>query len=342
MTHGAERQDWRRTSDETFTVLVERHTTELRAHCYRMTGSLTESEELVQETFLRAWRRLETFEGRSSVRAWLYRIATNVCLDALARVPARRLPDQLGPPSDPSAPSAARNDLHWLQPFPDSLLEAVPTPEPGPEEAILEKETIELAFIAALQHLAPRQRAVVILADVVGWGSKQIADGLESNEAAVNSALLRGRRALARRLPRRRSEWPAASTPTSQERTTLRAYMRAVENADLESLAAILADEVRTMMPPLTVWFEGRDAVLGALAASWDPANPSYVGRFRLLETGANRQSALASFVRRDDSRAFTALAVTVFEIEDGTIIEATAFHDPSLFGAFGLPSQIR
>lgn len=327
--------------EEAFAELVERHTRELRVHCYRMTGSLGEAEELVQETFLKAWRALEGFDGRSSVRAWLYRIATNACLDALARAPARVLPDALGPPSDPSASAPPRTDRAWLQPFPDSLLEAMPTPEPGPEEAVVAKETIELAFIAAIQHLPPRQRAAVILADVLDWRSKQIAEVLDTDGAAVDSTLLRARRALGRRLPRQRSEWRASRAPTADERATLRRYMEAIEAADLDAMAALLASEVRTMMPPLPTWFEGRDAVLGALATSWDPRSPAYVGRLRLIETEANRQPALASYARRDGALTYTPFAITVLEIAAGTVVEATAFHDPSLFAAFGLPGSL-
>ncbi len=329
-------------ADAAFAALIERHTGELRVHCYRMTGSLAESEELVQETFIKAWRKLDGFEGRSSIRAWLYRIATNACLDALSRSPPRVLPDRLGPPSDPSVSAPPRTDLAWLQPFPDSLLEALPAPGPGPEEAALERETIELAFIAAIQHLPPRQRAAVILADVLGWSSAQIGELLGSNEAAVNSALRRARRTLRRRLPRHRSEWAAGGAPSPADRATLHAYMEAIENADLDAMARVLAAEVKTTMPPLTVWFEGRDAVLGALATSWDPASPAYVGRFRLVEIAANRQPVIASFVRTDETADFTAFAINVLTIADGRLVEATAFHDPSLFAAFGLPTRLR
>jgi RNA polymerase sigma-70 factor (ECF subfamily) len=321
--------------------LVERHGRELRIHCYRMTGSLSEAEELVQETFLRAWSRRREFGGRPAPRAWLYRIATNLCLDVLRKRSARLLPDRAGPPSDPSTPATARDDIAWLEPFPDRLLETVTTHEPGPEEAVVAKETIELAFVAAIQHLPPRQRAALILADVLGWSSKRIATLLDSNDAAINSALLRARKTLSQQLPRQRSDWSATRSSSAQERALLRDYMNAIESADLDAMAAVLAADVRTMMPPFAAWLEGREAVLLALAASWDPGDPAYVGRFRLLPTAANRQPALASYVQRTDATAFVGFAITVLRIEGGAIVEATAFHDPALFASFDLPSEL-
>jgi RNA polymerase sigma-70 factor, ECF subfamily len=330
-----------RTHDEAFTALVERHGHELRIHCYRMTGSLSEAEELVQETFLRAWTKRGEFGGRPAPRAWLYRIATNLCLDVLRKRSSRLLPDRVGPPSDPSTPAAPRDDIAWLEPFPDRLLETVTTHEPGPEEAVVAKETIELAFVAAIQHLPPRQRAALILADVIGWSSKRIATLLDSNDAAINSALLRARKTLSQQLPRQRSDWSPTRTSSAQERALLRDYMHAIESADLDAMAAVLAADVRTMMPPLSVWFEGREAVLRALAASWDPGGPAYVGRFRLLPTAANRQPALASYVQPTGATGFVGFAITVLRIEGGAIAEATAFHNPALFASFDLPPEL-
>src|SRR5688572_61962 len=192
-----------------FAALVERHRRELQVHCYRMLGSFTDAEDMVQEAFLRAWRRRETYAGRSTFRAWLYRIATNVCLDHLERHPRR-------PGRD-----CGVGEVTWLQPFPDRLLDQVAPPDAEPDAAVVARETIELAFLVAVQHLPPRQRAVLMLRDVLGWSAKETAALLEGSVAAVNSALQRARRSLKEHLPPRRSEWAAGSDPTEQERALL-------------------------------------------------------------------------------------------------------------------------
>jgi RNA polymerase sigma-70 factor, ECF subfamily len=192
-------------SDEVaFAELAERHRHELRVHCYRMLGSFDDAEDMVQETFLRAWRKRADFEGRSSFRAWLYRIATNACIDD-ARRPQRVLPHQLEPASYPAVPMPPRNDLPWLQPFPDQLLEVAAPREAEPDAVALRRETIELAFLVAIQHLPPRQRAVLILRDVLGWPAKEAAEVLDMSVASVNSALQRARPVLREHLPERRT-----------------------------------------------------------------------------------------------------------------------------------------
>jgi RNA polymerase sigma-70 factor, ECF subfamily len=317
-----------------FAALVERHRRELLVHCYRMTGSLEEAEDLVQETFLRAWRHLGGFAGRSSLRAWLYRIATNACLDALDGRARRVLPHDLEGAADPRAGRPPRTDVPWLQPFPDAL-----APEDGqPESAAVARETIELAFLAALQHLPPRQRAVLILRDVLGWPARQTAEHLDGSVASVNSALQRARATLRLHLPERRMDW--SGDPSPRERAVLRRYMDAVERADLTAMAALLAADVRTTMPPYPMWFQGRDAVLAALAAGWDRGAAAYVGAFALRPTAANRQPAVAAYRRAPSSPAYRAEAISVLRIEGDLIVEATAFHDPGLFAAFGLPPE--
>jgi RNA polymerase sigma-70 factor, ECF subfamily len=315
-------------AEDEFAALAERHRTELRVHCYRMLGSYDEAEDLVQETFLRAWKHRADFEGRGTVRAWLYRIATNACLDALTGRSRRVLPDALPAPASWDGP---RTDVPWLQPLPDRLS------ADDPESTAIARETIELAFLAAIQHLPPRQRAVLILRDVLGWPATQAAAVLAGSVASANSALQRARATLARQLPSRRVEWPSP-VPTEAERAVLLRYMAAVERADLAALADLLAEEVRTTMPPFPMWFAGRDAVLAALAAGWDPGSPDYVGRFRMVAVGANRQPAAAAYVRAPGAAAYEAFAISLLRIRDGLIVEATAFHDPGLFAAFGLP----
>ncbi|MEV4753159.1 sigma-70 family RNA polymerase sigma factor [Streptosporangium amethystogenes subsp. fukuiense] len=330
-----------RAGDESaFAALVERHRGELRVHCYRMLGSFDESEDLVQETFLRAWKGFGGFEGRSTLRTWLYRIATNACLDALDGRARRVLPHHLAAPSDPSTDLPPRTDIAWLQPFPDRLREPAAPGEAEPDAVTVSRETIELAFLAAIQHLPPRQRAVLILRDVLGWPAGQTAALLEGSVASVNSALQRARATLREHLPERRLDW-AATEPTERERAVLRRYMDALERADLAAVADLLAAEVRATMPPYPMWFRGRDAVMATLAASWDPGLPEYVGRFRMVETRANGWPAAAAYVQGPDEHVHRAAAIGVLRIEDGLIVELTAFHDPGLFAAFALPMTL-
>ncbi|MGH2801339.1 MAG: RNA polymerase subunit sigma-70, partial [Thermoleophilaceae bacterium] len=195
--------------ESAFAALFERHRRELQVHCYRMLGSFEDSEDLVQETFLRAWRKRANFgsDGRSSFRAWLYRIATNACLDVLRSRPRRVLPTHVEPAGDPAAPPSPPADLPWLQPYPDRLLEPISPVEDEPGAVVVARETIALAFIAAIQHLPPRQRAVLILRDVLGWSAKDAASLLEVSVSSVTSALQRARATLRDRLGERRTEW---------------------------------------------------------------------------------------------------------------------------------------
>ncbi|MFI5956272.1 sigma-70 family RNA polymerase sigma factor [Cryptosporangium sp. NPDC051539] len=323
--------------EATFADTVEAHRRELRVHCYRMLGSYTDAEDLVQETFLRAWKGLGTFEGRSSVRAWLYRIATNACLDALASRPRRVLPQHLSGPSDPSAGFPPRTDVPWLQPYPDLEL---PAPD-DPETIAVDRETIALAFLAALQFLPPRQRAALILRDVHGWPASATADALDLSVPAVNSALQRARATLRTHLPERRSDWRAAP-PGPAEQQLLNRYLDAVRRADPAEVAELLAEDVRTTMPPWPMWFEGRDAVRRALESSWDPARPGYVGELAPRPVGVNGQLGVASYVRRPGEAVFRPFAIGVCTFDAGLIGEIVAFHDPGLFAAFGLPPELR
>lgn len=330
-----------RAGDEAaFGTLFERYRSELRVHCYRMLGSFDEAEDLVQETFLRAWKYLDGFAGRATFRAWLYRIATNACLDALASRPRRALPDQLAGPSDPRLGQPPRTDIAWLQPYPDQLWEPVAPREAEPDATVVARETIELAFLAAIQYLPPRQRAVLILRDVLGWPAKRTAEVLDGSVAAVNSALQRARATLREQLPARHTEWVPAA-PTERERAVLRRYMAAVERADLGAVAELLAEDVRTTMPPYPMWFQGRDAVCQALATSWDPDSPHYVGRFRMVPTRANQRPAVATYLRGPGDTEFLATAIGVVDIAGEHIVAITAFHDPGLFPAFGLPMRM-
>jgi RNA polymerase sigma-70 factor, ECF subfamily len=320
-----------RAGDEAaFGDLVQRYLPELRVHCYRMLGSFEDAEDQVQETFLRAWRKRETFEGRSSFRAWLYRIATNACLDALQRRPRREVRLQPGEDAGP-----APLEVHWLQPFPDRLLDEIPSTEAGPDAAVVAKETIELAFMVAIQHLPPRPRAVVILRDVLGWSAKDTAELLDTTTASVNSALQRARAGLKERLPERRLEWAADSDPTEQERVLLQRYIDACERADADALGELMREDGRFSMPPESGLYEGREAIV----ASWKEGGlgSDELKDFRCLLTRANRQPAVACYLRRPGDSKYRALALDVLHIEDGTIAEIIAFP-AEVFGAFELP----
>ncbi len=224
-----------------FAEEAEKYRNELRVHCYRMLGSYDDAEEMVQETFLRAWRSREGFEGRSSVRAWLYRIATNACIDDVRR---RVLPHQLEPASFPAEALPPREDVPWLQPFPDVLLDR----SQEPDAVAVRRETIELAFLVAIQHLPPRQRAVLIFRDVLGWSARETAEAVELSVAAVNSALQRARPVLREHLPPHRTEWSACSS-SAVEQELLKKYMAAWEAADPAALAALMHEDVRITMP---------------------------------------------------------------------------------------------
>ena len=299
-----------------FSALAEPHRHELRIHCYRMTGSFDEAEDLVQETFLRAWRARKSFAGRSTFRAWMYRIATNACLDAVARRPA----------------VADAADIPWLQPFPDRLLPS----EDEPDAVVVARETIELAFLAAVQLVPPRQRAVLILRDVLGWPAKDAADLLETSVASVNSALQRARAALREHLPERRLEWSAERSRQDDE--IVQRYLEANERADGVALAAMLAEDARFSMPPEAGLYVGRDTILAAWVEGGF-GSPEFRD-FRCVLTWANRQPAVANYIRKPGSDIHVALALDVLRIEDGEITEIIAFPD-TVFPAFGLPATL-
>lgn len=327
-----------RAGDESaFGALVERHRRELQVHCYRLLGSFEDAEDIVQETFLRAWRKRASFEGRSTFRAWLYRIATNASLDFLDRHPRHPLPRQAEPTANQSVASPIPSEIQWLQPYPDHLLDAVASSDVEPDTAVIAKETIELAFLAAIQHLPPRQRAVLILRDVLGWSADETAALLEVSVAAVKSMLQRARPTLKAHLPARRLEWAPSAEPTAEERTILQRYMEAHERADMNVLADLLREDVLLTMPPHPMWFVGRASIMAFTADVFDPSSPMYHGDWRSLPTYANRQPAAAHYVRLPGDTVYRAQVLDVLRVEDGKVAEITAFV-PDLFPAFGLP----
>jgi RNA polymerase sigma-70 factor (ECF subfamily) len=307
-----------------FTALFDRHRRELHVHCYRMLGSFDEAEDAVQEAFLRAWRSRDT--ARGEFRAWLYRIATNASLDALGRRPENRR-------TAGSTGAAPISEVTWLQPYPDALLDQVPDPADEPDAVVVARETIELAFLAALQHLPPRQRAVLVLRDVVGWRAADTAELLDMSVAAANSALQRARATLREQLPARRDDW--RPVPTAEEQAVLKAFITANEGADLEALAGLLAEHARHTMPPHPHVVEGRTTIID----SWRHAlGPDGWGEWHCVPVQVNRQPAMANYLRPgrvvefpDGSRIepsdhFVLSNVDVLRIEDGRIAEVTTF----------------
>ena len=318
------------TVSEDFTSATGRFRGELLAHCYRMLGSAEEAEDMVQETYLRAWRSYAGFEGRSSVRTWLYRIATNACLTALERRGRRPLPSGLGAPSgDPETPVVAGPEMPWLQPLPGALLAAE---RADPASVTASRAGIRLAFVAALQHLSARQRAVLILRDVLEWPAAEVANLLGTTTTAVNSGLRRARAQLAQALP---AEDELAEPAEPDRRALLDRFAAALENADVTALAQLLAEDVALEMPPALTWFTGRPAVV-AFTASQLLTEP---GALRLVPVTANGQPAFAVY-RRDSGTAYHAHALQVLTVTATGIARIVAFTDPGLFTSFGLPAR--
>ena len=322
-----------------FATLVEHHRGEVQLHCYRMLGSYEDSEDLIQETFLCAWRNRSSvsFDGPWSVRAWLYRIATNACLDVLRSRPRRVLPPQVTGPADPHPDPGPPADLPWLQPYPDRLLESVAHPQDEPHAAVVTRETIELAFVAAIQHLPPRQRAVLILRDVLGWSAKETASLIGATVPAANSALQRARATLQERLPKDRTEWTPSTALNAAQRELLRRYVEAHERADVDALAALLREDARLVMPPHPTWYEGREAIVIATRKGFDPA----FGSLRTVLVGANAQPAVAHYLRGPGESVYRPLGLDLLQTEDGLIVEIASFVSPELFAAFGLPPTL-
>jgi RNA polymerase sigma-70 factor (ECF subfamily) len=318
-------------NDDMFDELVEAHGADLHVHCYRMLGSLHDADDAVQDTLLRAWRALGNFRGQSSHRTWLYRIATNVCLDAIARRSKRVLPVDYGP-GDPRQPL---DDAIWIEPFPDQLF-SVERGRAEPEARYEQREAVELAFIAALQHLPPRQRAVLILRDVLGFSAKETADALDTTVPAVNGALQRARQAAANRLPEQSQQSALRAHGDEQLRDLVDRFVRAFERGDIDAILASLAEDATFCMPPYPGVWRGRDAI----GRSWlMPGGPP--PRLRYVETTANGQLAVGTYLLDPKRRSYVPLALDVLAVGDGLIVDIIAFRAPSLFRRFGLPDRL-
>ena len=307
--------------ESAFTALTERHRRELHVHCYRMLASFDEAEDAVQETFLRAWRSRESFDGDALFRAWLYRIATNVSLDMI-RSRSRRVPE-LG----------SFAEVPWLQPYPDRLLDEIAPTDDQPDAVVVARETIELAFLAAMQVLPLRQRAALILRDVLGMPAAEMASLLGTSVAAANSALQRARATMQEHLPSHRLEW-SASEPSAEERVLLERFIDAHERCDAAAAAAIVSEDIRVTMPPNPYCFDGLEAIAPLLERGLGVDRD---GDWRLVPTMANRMPTAASYLRRPGDSEFRAFKFDVLRIEDGAIAEITTFG-PSRFPVFELP----
>jgi RNA polymerase sigma-70 factor (TIGR02960 family) len=307
--------------DPDFVGALDRYRHELHVHCYRMVGSYTDAEDLVQETLVRAWRHRADFEEGTNLRAWLYRIATNVCLDAI-----RARGRQIGR-------GGSQAEATWLEPYPDVVLDQVADAAAGPESAAVARETVELAFVAAIQALPPRQRAVLVLSAGLGWSPSETANVLDLSLPAVNSALQRARATLRRRLPEDSAHWTTPSLD-DEERETLRRFIEMHERGDAAAVAALMRDDIVATMPPEPRLLRGKEAVAPLLDVAFGATG---MGTWRLVPVGANRQPAAASYLRRPGAARYHAFKLDVLRVVGGQVAETTTF-DAGLFGAFGLP----
>lgn len=323
---------------DAFRRLAEPYRRELQLHCYRMLGSVQDAEDLVQETFLRAWRGLDGFEGRSTFRSWLYRIATNACLNALAsRASARRvMPETLAPLPNQPREGGPATEIAWLEPYPDSAIEGIADPTPGPEARYEMHEAVRLAFIAAIQHLPPQQRAVLLLRDVLGWTASDAAKLLDTSLASVNSRLQRARGTLEKQFPTGRPTFHPL--PDDEQRVLLQRYVHAWEVADLDGFVALLKEDAVYSMPPWRQWYQGRGAIRAFFESAW---RSSLYGSFRLVATAANAQPAFALYSSKPGASARLPHSIQLLTLQDGAITTLTGFKDPKLFLAFGLPASL-
>jgi RNA polymerase sigma-70 factor, ECF subfamily len=312
-----------RTGDEAaFGRLVEPYRSELHAHCYRMLGSVHDAEDSLQDAMLRAWRGLKSFEGRSSLRSWLYTIATNTCLNAIAKRPKRVLPVDYAPATDPhSGPGEPVVESVWVEPYPDEML-GIEDGYAAPEARYEQRESIELAFVAALQHLPPNQRAVLILREVLGFSAKEVADTLDTSTASVNSALQRARAAVEERTPEQSQQATLRALGDEELKEIVDRYVEAWEQCDVETVVAMLSEDVTFAMPPLASWFHGREGVSEFLAG-W-PMSGDW--KWRAVRTTANGQPALAFYTWDEDEQVYTPFALNVLTFRGNQISDVVAF----------------
>jgi RNA polymerase sigma-70 factor, ECF subfamily len=330
-----------------FSQLVEAHRTELHAHCYRMLGSVHDAEDALQDALLRAWRGLAKFEGRSSIRTWLYRVATNVCLDVIARRPKRVLPIDYGPAADPhDGLGEPHMESIWVEPYPDEQL-GLEGGYASAESQYERRESVELAFIVALQQLPATQRAALILRDVLGFSAKETAEALDTTVASANGALRRARKAVTDKLPERSQQATLRGLGDDRVRKLVERYIDAWERSDVDAILSMLADDATFTMPPLQTWFRGRDAIRTFLVrfALRDP--------WRLVPVRANGQLAFGNYGWETEKKRYTAETLDVLTLDGPIVTEITSFVTPStrgparerfaaeVFERFGMPGHI-
>ncbi|MBA2560848.1 MAG: sigma-70 family RNA polymerase sigma factor [Propionibacteriales bacterium] len=320
------------TVGEDIVVLDEKFRPELLAHCYRMMGSVHDAEDLVQETYLRAWRSMDSFEGRSSLRTWLYRIATNACLTALQGRNRRPLPTGLGADSsDPSAPLVQQPEVAWLEPLPDAMMSAEWA---DPATIVATRESIRLAFVAALQLLPARQRAVLILRDVLKWRAAEVAELLDTTTTAVNSILQRAHARLDELSP---SEDTVVEPTDPDQRALLERYLAAFESYDVAAIVALFREDAVWEMPPYTGWYQGAESIGRLIAANCPASGP---GDMRLVTTAANGQPAFAVYMRGQDG-VHRQFQLQVLTVSASGVAHVSCFFDVRLFAHFGLPESL-
>ena len=320
-----------------FERLAEPLRREIKVHCYRMLGSVHQADDLVQESYLRAWRSFDKFDG-GSMRAWLYKIATNACLNAIeSRKRQRLLPDQMGPSSTTMPDGSPPADILWLEPCPASYLEGVVDDQPTPEARYAARESVQLAFVAAIQQLPGRQRAVLLLCDVLGLASAEAATVLDVTTASINSALQRARETLAKRYP----DGPpvAVPRPDAEQQRLLDRYLAAWEQHDVDGFVALLKEAATFTMPPWLQWYSGREAIRSFFGVAWQKC-----GGLRLVPISANGQPAFAVYDYSSADGQWHAHAIHVLTIQNRAIATVTAFQPPAgpnLFSVFGLPGTL-
>jgi RNA polymerase sigma-70 factor (ECF subfamily) len=314
---------------DAFALLVEPHRRELHAHCYRMLASAHDADDALQDTLLRAWRGLPRFEGRSSLRTWLYSIATNACLKAAERLSKRMLPlDAVAPATLGEVPGRPLVESVWIEPYPDEWL--------GPEARTEQREAVELAFVAALHHLLPLQRAVLLLREVLGFSAQETATLLETSVAGVNSALQRARKAIDQRLPARSQQATLRALGDATVRDLVGRYAEALEGDDVDSVVGLLVEDATWSMPPLSTWYRGLDAIRVFLAE-----HPLRL-RWRHVPTAANGQPAVLCYAWDEQAGLFRAHALDVLSFAGSRIAAVDAFLDPAVFPRFGLPLELQ
>ena len=333
----------RRGDEGAYRALVERYRGELHAHAYRMLGSVHDAEDAMQDALLRAWRGLPRFDGRSALKSWLYRIVTNTCLDLIKKRPKKVLPIDHGPPGDAhDGPGVPLTESIWIEPYPDEQL-GLADGRAAPEARYEQRESVELAFVAALQHLPARQRAVLILREVLGYSASEVADTLETSAPAVNSALQRARKTIDETLPERSQAQTLRALGDDRVTEMVEGYMDAWERGDVEAVTAMLAEDAAITMPPMASWFRGEGVEIFLREWAFSGRVYDLEGRrsVRVLRASANGQPAIGTYAWNDEAGAHLPTVLQVLSFDGDRITEITGFVDPSAHARFGLPDRL-